>query len=251
MRLILISDIHGNTVALDAVLADARPRPHDVVVCLGDIAAGGPDPGGAIDRIAELGGINVRGNTDSGMVDMPSWWLDPASIGLPESVVPGLDTCVWGAEQLSDSQRAWLDDLPPTATIDIGEAGSMLAFHGSPRDENELITATTTDEAMDEMCAGTMATMYAGGHTHVPLVRRFGERTMLNPGSVGMPFAAYGFAGGVAVLPRADYAIVTIEGSEVSVDLRQVTTDEDALESMADQSGMPHTDWWLRLRRVG
>jgi predicted phosphodiesterase len=66
MRIGLISDIHGNTVALDAVLTDMNRYRTDVTVCLGDIAAGGPDPGGAVDRIAELGCVAVQGNTDAG-----------------------------------------------------------------------------------------------------------------------------------------------------------------------------------------
>jgi len=87
MQLALISDIHGNTVALDAVIADMGSV--DMVVCLGDIAAGGPDPGGAVDRIADLAAVSVQGNTDAGLVDLPDWWRDPVSKGLPEDAVPG------------------------------------------------------------------------------------------------------------------------------------------------------------------
>lgn len=249
MRVALISDIHGNTVALDAVLNDmSRARP-DVIVCLGDIAAGGPDPGGAVDRIAELGCVAVQGNTDAGMVDMPAWWRDPASIGLPAPALPGLEVSVWSAEQLSHEQRNYLDALPGTSLVEFGSASEILAFHGSPRSADEIIMATTPADELDAMLDGAIVSILAGGHTHVPLVRRHGNQTLLNPGSVGMPFAEYGYAGGVAVLPHAAYAMVTAVSNEVNIELRQVLVDHAALEGSVASSEMPHADWWLGLRR--
>ena len=249
MRIALISDVHGNTVALGAVLTDMKQHRPEVVVCLGDIAAGGPDPGGAVDRIAELNCVAVKGNTDAGMVDMPAWWRDPLSLGLPDPAVPGLEVSVWSAEQLTGEQRRYLADLPATATVDLGEAGEMLAFHGSPRSADDVVTSTTPVDELDAMLAGAASSVLSGGHTHVPLVRRHGIQTIVNPGSVGMPFAEYGYAGGVAVLPHAAYAIVTTNCGEVSIELRQVPVDTTALAASVSRSGMPHAEWWLELRR--
>lgn len=249
MRVALISDIHGNTVALDAVLNDMSPDRPDVILCLGDIAAGGPDPGGAVDRIAELGCIAVQGNTDAGMVDMPAWWRDPASIGVPAPALPGLEVSVWSAGQLSHEQRDNLGALPGIALVEFGNAGEILAFHGSPRSADEIITATTPAEELDAMLDGATASLLVGGHTHVPLVRRHGYQTLLNPGSVGMPFAEYGYAGGVAVLPHAAYAMATTASGEVNIELRQVSVDGTALMARLADSGMPHAEWWLGLRR--
>ena len=249
MRIALISDIHGNTVALDAVLAEMDQDGPEIVLCLGDIAAGGPDPGGAVDRVAEMGCVAVQGNTDAGMVDMPAWWKDPASIGLPDPALPGLEVSVWSAEQLSSHQRRYLEELPATARLEVGDVREMLAFHGSPRSADDIITATTPDDELNAMLDSATESMLAGGHTHVPLVRRHGVQTILNPGSVGMPFAQYGYAGGVAVLTHATYAIVTAKNGEVSIELRQVPVDMSALEASVAQSGMPQAEWWLELRR--
>lgn len=246
MRIALISDIHGNTVALDAVLADMGTP--DVVVCLGDIAAGGPDPGGAIDRIAELGAISVQGNTDAGMVDMPEWWTRPSLMDLPEAAAPGMEVCVWGTEQLTQAQIGYLDALPITAEIDLGAAGDLLAFHGSPRSYEDFIAAWTPDDELQPMLAGSTHTVLAGGHTHVPLVRRHGAQTIVNPGSVGMPFAEYGFAGGVAVANHAAYGVVAVEGGELNLQLRRVAVDAAALADSISRSKMPRGDWWLELR---
>lgn len=245
MRIALISDIHGNTVALDAVLADLEGVDPDIIVCLGDIAAGGPDPAGAIDRVASLNAVTVQGNTDAGLVDMPPWWTDPTSIGLPDDVVPGMEITVWSSGQLTASHRSYLAELPVTATVDMGTAGDMLAFHGSPQSADDIITAFTPPDDLDRMLAGHDARWLVGGHTHVPLVRVHRGRTVANPGSVGMPFAEYGYSGGVSVLEHAAYAIVTVTDERAAIELRQTQVSDAALRASVARSGMPHAEWWL------
>ena len=105
MRVGLISDIHGNTVALDAVLDDISQCDVDLVVCLGDIAANGPDPAGAVDRIAEFGCPVVMGNTDADMVRVPDWWHDPGPVGVPEATQRVVEISLWRASQLSERHR--------------------------------------------------------------------------------------------------------------------------------------------------
>ncbi len=250
MRIALISDIHGNSVALDAVLADMRDLPTDLVVCLGDIAAGGPDPVGAIDRLRDLDHVAVQGNTDAGMVDMPEWWRDPASRGIPDDAAPGLDISVWTAEQLSSDQQRYLAGLPLTTSIDLTQGGDLLAFHGSPRSADDTITASTSPEELDRMISGFSEGVLVGGHTHVPLLRMHGTRLVANPGSVGMPFAAYGYAGGVEVLPHGAYAVMTADATRIDVEFRQVAVDPRAVIRSVRRSGMPHGEWWLGLRRL-
>jgi len=218
----------------------------DAVVCLGDIAAGGPDPRGAIDRIADLGWTAVRGNIDVTQADMPGWWRNPTN--LPRPARPGMEVSVWGVERLERRHRRWLSALPPTASVGLGDAGALHAFHGSPRSADEMITDATSDEDLATMCGRTDARILAGGHTHVPMLRMLESRTVINPGSVGMPFAGYGYAGGVDVLAHAAYAIVDVIGDRAAVEFHQVDVDRAALESSVEKSGMPHRAWWLGLR---
>lgn len=251
MNVALLSDIHGNTVALDAVLEDMRQFRPDIVVCLGDIAAGGPDPGGAIDRLVSLDCIAVQGNTDAGMVDMPTWWRDPSSINLPDDALPGMEITVWSAEQLTPPQRGYLAGLPLTSVVDLGDAGEMLAFHGSPHSADDLITATTSSDELDRLLAGHNSAWLVGGHTHVPLVRVHRGRTIANPGSVGMPFAEYGYAGGVPVLRHAAYAMVSASDGVAGIELRQIEVDADAMVASVHRNGMPNAEWWLQVRSDG
>jgi len=99
------------------------------------------------------------------------------------------------------------------------------------------------------MLAGHRASIYAGGHTHLQLLRRLGDALYLNPGSIGLPLAEDRFPWP----PRfADYALVEIEAGATSVDLRRIAVDAEAAERAAAEGGMPHPHEWAALlgRRI-
>lgn len=250
MRLGLISDIHGCVTALDAALAALDADGVDEIWCLGDVAAGGPSPGAVIDRLADRACPGVMGNTDEGLVDVPDWWHDPGSIGIPEEAHPGIECSVWASEVITDAQRERLAALPPTATVDLGHGVELLAFHGSPRSNTDYVTATTPDDDLVEMFDGARQQVLAGGHTHVQLVRRVGEQTLVNAGSVGMPFASYGIGGTVGVLGHAAFGVITTSPTGMAIELRQVAVDADAVVTEVAASGMPNAEWWLGLRSL-
>ncbi len=250
MRIALISDIHGNTVALQTVLNDIMNHDVDTIVCLGDIVATGPDPTGTIDLVADLDCPVVTGNTDIDMLAVPDWWHDPAAVGAPASALPIAEIGVWCASQLSDQHRNFLAGLPVTTEVDLGDAGALLAFHGSPRLVNDNIIASTPVPDVAEMLKGTTQPLLAGGHTHVPMLRRHGSQTIINPGSVGAPFAGYSDAGDDDIASHAAYAVVTTRGSAMDIDLRQVPVDHAELVAMVEAGDMPWGEWWLD-RRAG
>lgn len=243
MRIGLISDIHGNSVALDAVLDELSAV--DEILCLGDLAANGPDPSGVVAMLGEAGVNSVMGNTDAGLIDMPSWWLDPSSAGIPEDAHPGIEIGVWCADQLTAEDRAIIERLPMRYESDLGYAGRMLGFHGSPGSYDHIIRASSPEDEVRAMVAGFSHEILAGGHTHVPMIRRLDHQTLVNPGSVGLSFAGYGYAGGVPVLPLASFGILEVDGEAVSMSIRQVPIDMDRLGNLVRSSGMPHADWWL------
>lgn len=244
MRVALISDLHGNTVAMEAALDGIADFGVDEIICLGDIAANGPDPSGAIDRLVDIGAMSVMGNTDAGMVEVPAWWHDPSSMGIPLDGHPGIEIGVWCAEQISSAERGYLAGLPLTVELELSSM-RLLGFHGSPRSFDDLVTSTTPEPEIAEIVSGTSHELLAGGHTHVPMVRRIDGRTWINPGSVGLPFTGYGYAGSVSILPRASYAIIEALGSAVSIHLHEAPIDLIRLEREVRTSGMPNADWWL------
>lgn len=240
MRIGLIADIHGNLVALDAVLADMQGRDVDRLVCLGDVAVLGPDPAGVIRRLQEIGCPNVLGNTDA-------WLLGPdASEPSASSSEVGRDLTDWTLAQLDAGPMAWLGTSSPILSVDSGAAGTLLFGHGSPRSHDEVISATTPEDDLDAMFAGQPCDLYAGGHSHIRLLRQVGQRLLVNPGSVGLP----GVGPGTPDLPVnrdarwADYAIVDTTDGVVDVAFRRVPLDMQRVLTAARASGMPHLDWW-------
>jgi len=188
MRIAVLSDIHGNLPALEAVL-DAL-KPYDAVWQLGDIVGYGPEPDEVVVRLREIGALGVRGNHDA------------AALGGPEIEsfnVDARNAMLWTRATISDETRTWLGSLP-----DRLEREAFTLVHGSPRDPIwEYVTSTPVARA------GIAAMETPGGlhgHTHIPIAyleddgrletmspgsgSRLvfeGRRVLLNPGSVGQP----------------------------------------------------------------
>jgi predicted phosphodiesterase len=238
VRLGVIADIHGNLLALDAVLAVFERLDVADIVCLGDVAALGPEPRGVVRRLRERGISSVRGNTDA-------WNLDAALLDRESTSDVTKAIVRWNTAQLEPDDLDWLRDQPLTRSIALGAGVDLVAFHGSPRSCNEVLSATTPAGDLDELFPGDAA-IYAGGHTHIQLLRRHAGYRLLNPGSVGFP----GVGPGTTDLPVndgvawAEFAVIdTTDG--LSIDLRRLPLDIDALRASVRDSSMPHADWWL------
>ena len=226
MRVALISDIHGNLVALEAVLADLGHEQPDRILCLGDVAATGPQPRETLDRLRALGWPIVMGNADAAL-------LGP----IPETEADGdvrriEEVDRWCAGQLSPADLDYLRGFRPTLEVSLGHGLTLLCFHGSPRSFDDLIEATTPEDELEYLFSGHDAAVMAGGHTHAQLVRRHGERTVLNPGSVGLN------------PPWAEYALVSSEGGDLRIEMRRMELSGEAVARVAIESGMPHAEWW-------
>lgn len=230
--LALISDIHGNGVALDAVLADVAAHEVDEIVCLGDVAAGGPQPRRVIRRLREFGCRAVRGNADG-------WLLDRLPAGRSEATRRLRETVAWARAQLDDDDLAYLAVLPAALRCSIGGL-DLFCVHGSPRSDLEPLLATTSADALDDALAGAGAHVLAAGHTHLQLLRRHHDRLLVNPGSVGLPLGA--ITGSAPPLPvSAEYAVVTVSDGDVEVAFRRLSIDVDAL--CAATAAMPQATW--------
>jgi predicted phosphodiesterase len=240
-QLALLSDIHGNALALATVLNDIAG--HDVggFVCLGDIAAGGPQPREVIACLRELGCPTVRGNADG-------WLIDGLPPGRSDETRRLSENVAWARAQLEPAEREYLASLPASVTIACGQT-RIHCFHGSPRSDVERLVATTPESEIDEALAGAPpAKVLAGGHTHLQLLRCVGDRLLINPGSVGLPLGSLRSAR--APLPAwAEYALLDFDGGEAdaAVTFRRVLIDPGAL---AEQTArMPHASWAADLER--
>jgi putative phosphoesterase len=238
MRVGLIADTHGNLVALDEVLAELDRDGVDLLVCLGDVAAG-PQPAETVDRLRELGAPVVMGNWDAHLLGHER--------AVPGELAPILvDICAWSGDQLSADQRAYMSSFEPTLELELADGVKLLAFHGSPRSCDDAIYATTPDEELEQLATGYDATVFAGAHTHFQLFRRFGESVFVNPGSVGLPFRRRQ-VGVMYISPWAEYAVARADDRCLAVELRRTTYDVERFLETMRRSGMPHVERWSAL----
>ena len=187
MRVAIISDIHGNLPALEAVLSDVSRERVDLIISCGDVASG-PLPVETLQVLRGLPTVRfVRGNAD-------------------RALVAGFD---WCSSQLTREDRDFLASFAETIAIDVDGLGRVLFCHGSPRSDEEIMTARTPEERLGEFLAGVDAAVVVCGHTHMPFDRMAGRVRVINPGSVGMPYgepgAFWAVLGPEIAVRRTDY----------------------------------------------
>ena len=236
VRVALISDIHGNLPALEAVLGDLERQSLDRVICLGDVCFG-PQSHECLELVRALGCPVILGNWDSWSIDGFPPADDPVGIMLYE-------IGAWWAKLLTEDDRAFVRTFAPTLEVPLENGSQMLCFHGSPRSFSDWILATTPDEEIQDMFAGIDASVLAGGHTHLQMLRRFGRSVILNPGSVGQPFSQW-WPQEIRVAHWAEYGVIDTSSERVAFELRRVPFDVDALLELLAGSGMPHSRWWI------
>jgi predicted phosphodiesterase len=220
VRVAILSDIHGNAVALDACLSDlAAMGGADRIIAAGDLCLDGPRPRKVIKRLREIGANVLRGNTDR-MIALE----DPAAYD-PED----REAIMWQRGALGQELVAWLGAAPMTIAIGTDPEGLLIA-HATPQRDDEHIWPDAGDAQLEAITAGITQRTMAFGHLHVPYVRQWRDRTFVNVASAGLP------KDGDA---RAHYAILTQQNGGWSVRSRRVAFDVDRVEKQLRKSGMP------------
>jgi predicted phosphodiesterase len=223
VRVAILSDIHGNAVALEACLADLTAAGGaDRIVAAGDLCMDGPRPRRVLRRLKEAGANVVRGNTDR-MIALG----DPA---LHDDETR--DSIMWQRGALGQDWVAWLGAAPLTVAIGNDPDG-LLITHATPARDDEHVWPDASDEQLEAMVAGVTQRTIAFGHLHVPYVRTWRDRTFVNVASAGLPKDGD---------PRAHYAILTQQSGGWAVRSRRVAFDVDKVEKQIRKSGMPHDD---------
>jgi predicted phosphodiesterase len=219
----VLSDVHGVLPVLEAVLAEPDVASADLVIVCGDLAAG-PMPVETLDALTGLGarGVLVRGNADRELVAVAQGSTSPH----PESQ--------WAGAQLRPDQLELLAGLPHPVTVEVEGFGPVLACHGSPRDDDEVVLVDTRLERWSEAFADVPEEVrtIVCGHTHMPFARLVDRRWVVNPGSIGMP---YGRPGGAWALLR---------GGQVSLRHTELDLDQACARIVAE-SGYEHREEWV------
>ena len=226
MRIAIVSDIHGNLAALDAVLDDLRAASPDLVLHGGDLAAGGARPVEVIDRVRGLGWQGVLGNTDELL-------FNPASLTEFAARSPHLktlfaaieETAAVTRERLGAERLAWLESLPRTQN-----AAAIALVHASPASVWQAPGAGAPDAELDSIYAPLDHSIAVYAHIHHPCVRRVANRIIANTGSVSLSYDGDS---------RASYLLIDDDEPHI----RRVTYDLAGECRALAQCGLPHADW--------
>ncbi len=230
---IIISDIHGNLPALEAVLADIDARPPAPVYCLGDLVGYGTWPNEVVEIIRQREIPTIMGNYDQGVGNNS----DDCGCAYKTDVERrrGELSIAWTNAHTTDENKAFLRALPMTRRVQLGDL-SVLLVHGSPRKVNEYMFEDRADDYFERLFEGTDADVMVCGHTHLPYHKVLPSgRHVINAGSVGKPKDGD---------PRAGYIILSTAGRALNVEFVRVPYDVEraaqAIEATPAEGGMPH-----------
>jgi predicted phosphodiesterase len=223
VRVAILSDIHGNAVALEACLADlAAAGGADRIVAAGDLCMDGPRPRKVLRRLKEAGAHAIRGNTDR-MIALD----DPAMYDAVER-----EEIIWQRGALGQDWVAWLGAAPMTVAVGGGPDGLFIT-HATPKRDDEHVWPDAGDAQLEAITEGVVQRTIAFGHLHFPYVRTWRDRTFVNVASAGLPKDGD---------PRAHYVILTQQSGGWSIRSRRVAFDVDKVERQIRKSGMPNVD---------
>jgi predicted phosphodiesterase len=232
MRVAVISDIHGNDIAFQAVLHDLPSV--DQIVCLGDAIQGGPQPHETAQRLRLLNCPVVMGNADA-------WLLTGVDTSPGESLTQDrIDVREWSLTQLTEEDTAYIKTFQPTITIPMGGDKSLLCFHGSPSSFDDIIYPDTPEDEFCRYLGAHNTSILTGGHTHLQQIRRLHYTFFFNPGSVGFAYNRQLIDGDFRADPWGDYAILSCDNGRTSLEFRRVPFDVDKLIQVFFDSGRPH-----------
>ncbi len=236
MKLGVIADIHGNYVALEAVLADIKVTAPDRLICLGDAIQGGPQPREVARALRELGCPVVMGNADD--------WLLTGTDSGAEAIAPERQAKMdavraWSLAQLSEADKAFIASFTPTVTDALDGTRNLLGFHGSPTSYDHVLLPTTPEDEFQARLGAYAPSILCGGHTHLQQVRRLGETFFFNPGSVGFAYSHTQPDDHFRADPWAEYALLTVGDGRVGLEFRRVPFDAAALKRVYQESGRP------------
>lgn len=230
MRVAVLSDVHGNLTALEAVLADVRDQAPDLALHGGDLADAGAHPVEVIDRLRALGWPGVRGNTDEMLVE-------PASLASYASGKPALaglfaavaEMAAFTRDALGPARLDWLRVLPLAWTND-----ALALVHASPDTPWRAPGPEAPDDELASVYGPLGRALVVYGHVHRPFVRPLAALTVANGGSVGMPHDGD---------PRASYLLIDDGRPQV----RRVAYDVEREQEALARSGLPRAGWAARI----
>ncbi len=204
MRIVIFSDIHGNVVALEAVLADIRRNAApDLIVVAGDLVADGPRPAEALALLRSIPGARfVMGNTDADTLQADN------------------DELAFTRDRLSADDQQWLAALPFAQTVTAAPGHEVLIVHANPHNLHDALKPGMSPALIRPLMEGVTQDVVAFGHYHVPYIRELDGRLLVDVSSVGLPRDG---------LLRAVYVTLSFDGRAWQVAHHRIAFDAEAV----------------------
>lgn len=226
LRLAVLSDVHSNLVAFEAVCADLQTVSPDAIVYLGDLVMKGPHPVECVELLRSLEPEKiVRGNYDNMFTRFPPDGWQPRN--RKETVIA--EDFAYHQSLLDDSDQQWLGNLPTSATLSV-EGLSLELYHATPDSLHTITWPWAPNDEILSLFASDQTDIVLFGHIHHSFVRYAGGKVVVNPGSIGLPFDGD---------PRASYAVVDMGHGQLATQIRRVPFDIELAISEASRVGMP------------
>lgn len=222
VRIAVISDIHSNIYALEAVLKDIqRKRNIDEIICLGDVIGYYPYPNECIELVKEHCSLTMLGNHDAGVIgDEPAFYFNPSAY----------EMITWTKENIKPENQKWLTTLPRRRKIERN-GKSLYLVHGSPFKVFDYMDAHTEKQwktMLNEAFEKIKTDVLLVGHTHIPVKKKYKGKYFINPGSVGQPRNG---------TPGAYYAILNT--SPFNSSIIHLKYDFSLLQEKMEELGLP------------
>lgn len=223
-RLAILSDIHGNQPAFEAVVADIRAHSPDAIYVLGDMINGCPWSTEVLDRLLELRWPMLLGNHDDAVLQLGTPRMEPRYLDKRRYAA-----LWWTADRLPARQRAALTGLPLEIGLTFGDAPRLRLVHGVPGSFFMGFRPDSSEAWATQQLAPVAEATVVGGHTHVPMVRRIGRWAVVNSGSVAAPYDGD---------PRPSYALLHGDPHGWRVEIRRLAYDLAAVDAGYHASGL-------------
>ncbi|VEF49055.1 metallophosphoesterase [Bacillus freudenreichii] len=232
MKLAFISDIHGNAIALEAVLNDISKKKVDEIFILGDLCYRGPEPKRSLELIRDLKCSVIKGNADE-------WVVRGIRKGeVPDHVMEKMNQeQEWTVSQLTDSDIQFLQRLPQDLIKEV-EGFRIHAFHATPDNLFETVSPSESNEILSERLMTKNADVYIYAHIHHSYIRFINGKCLINTGSVGLPFDG---------VKKPSYALVELREGNLEASIVRVDYDMQAVINQIKESNYPNKDLMIHL----
>ena len=241
MRVVVLSDVHGNCFALETALEDIKKAGFDQIVCNGDMIQSGPQPYETVQLLREMKCSIVMGNSDAWLMT----GIETDAHLISEERRRKLDIVRdWSLSKLDEEDRAFINAFQPTVTVDLGHGRDLLAFHGSPTSFDQFLLPSTPEDEFQEILKPYADDILTGGHMHLQYTRRLRDSRnfFFNPGSIGVAYNHEQTNENGLLDPWAEYAILTVQKSHVHLEFVRVPLDMKKMAEIYRHSDRPFAD---------